>query len=144
MGDSDTLMKAISFFYLSCTGKLLILPCIYHLFLLHVSRPKWFQTKWYILSFYVYLHFLISSLKIKTFQAWWSKMPYSLHGVINENTETLNKKPWDMKVNTFSFSWRFFAVHSTVDLFAFWLFANFNFFFLLQLHQGVKFLASSF
>ena len=102
----------------------LILPGIDHLFLLHVSRANWFQTKCCVLSFSVYRHFFICSLKIKTFQAWCSKMPSSLHGIINDNTETSSKKPWDMSFVLFRWV-AGFRSHHAVDFTTFWLFGNF-------------------
>ena len=92
--ESYKFTKAILLIQLDCIEKPVILPSIDHLFFLHVSRPSWFLTKEYIFSFSICLHFFISPLEIKTFQTWWSKMPYSLHSIANENTETLNKRPW--------------------------------------------------
>ena len=37
------------------------------------------------------------------------KMPYSLHSITKRNTETLNKKPWDLKVYPFPFNWSLFV-----------------------------------
>ena len=112
----------ILFLYLNCIETWLILPCIDHLFLLHVSRANWFQTKCCVLSFSVYRHFFICSLKIKTFQAWCSKMPSSLRGIINDNTETSGL--WDMSFVPFRWV-AGFCSHHAVDFTAFWLFANF-------------------
>lgn len=108
--ESYKFTKAILLIQLDCIEEPVILPSIDHLFFLHVSRPSWFLTKEYIFSFSIYLHFFISPIEIKTFQTWWSKMPYSWHSITNENTETLNKRPWAVNVYPFPFNCSFFAV----------------------------------